>query len=215
MSLHVDWTAQPWGEATDSEIARRLGCAQVTVSDHRRRLGIPRCDTHGINWDAQPLGQVPDPALARQLGLHDHRLVHWHRTRQGIPACCPRPKWTLAEEKVLRMQWGYLEPEAIAALLPGRTAIAVIEHGRDAMRLGSVGVGWLTQLDVLRRLGICWDALRRLRRAAGVKPRRRPHSEKGTARTGRRCRRPWAYTEEQVNRLAEALAKEMSRVAAL
>lgn len=170
----------------------------------------------GIDWNVQPLGQVPDPDLARRLGV-SHKLVHYHRRRRGIPAARPRPPWTAAEELTLRLAWGYEEAEKIAARLPGRTALAVIEHGRDVMGLGSTGRGWVTQREVVARLGICADALKRLRRRIQVVPRRRPRSERGCAccAGARSCRRPWAYTEEQVERLAAALTVEMTHAAAV
>lgn len=39
----TDWDAQPLGELSDREIARRVGCHYETVRLQRRARGIPAC----------------------------------------------------------------------------------------------------------------------------------------------------------------------------
>ena len=124
-------------------------------------------------------------------------------------------RWTPEQDRALMLLWGEHEPEAIARRLPGppRTPLAIIERGR---RLGyrSPGRGHYSQRDVARHLGIWSGCVLPLARRCGIRVRRRPHSEKWSGRQpGCTCRRPYSYTHEQMERMAERLREELNGVA--
>lgn len=92
-----DWDRQPFGEITDTAIARKLGVSEVAVGKQRRKRGIAVYRSErmkggcrvpgqhaGIDWDNQPLGLVPDKTLARQLGVDPSsvRSARLHRERK-------------------------------------------------------------------------------------------------------------------------------------
>lgn len=83
--LGIDWDAQPLGEMTDTDLARRLGCCRSAVSQARERRGIPRYEPRpAVDWDAQPLGMETDGAIAARLGVSESAVSAARRAR-GIP----------------------------------------------------------------------------------------------------------------------------------
>src|SRR3990167_4450763 len=86
----IDWDAQPLGQVSDAEVARRLGVYPPVVGGARRRRGIPAYrgptdrSPRGIDWDAQPLGKMTDGDLAARLGVHPSTPTN-QRKKRGIP----------------------------------------------------------------------------------------------------------------------------------
>ena len=91
--IKIDWDKVEWGDKTNTELAREIGCAPNTVAYRRKKLGIPYPDggrfdnraQKGIDWDQHPLGKIPDTQLAKILGVHP-TSVQLARKRRGIPA---------------------------------------------------------------------------------------------------------------------------------
>ena len=79
----VNWSQQPLGKMSDTDLARKLEVTQGTVSYQRRRLGIPVFST--VDWDSVPLGKATDKELATRLGVHKN-TVRNARVRKGIPS---------------------------------------------------------------------------------------------------------------------------------
>ena len=88
----IDWEGIPLGEFSDGEIARRYGLKAQTVSNARRRMGIPSHRKYAIkadkiiDWDLEPrLGKMPDRVLQRVLGVRSITAIVNARNRRGIP----------------------------------------------------------------------------------------------------------------------------------
>jgi transposase-like protein len=109
----IDWSTVEWGNKTNAELARELGCTANTVAYRRKKLNIPYPDgknfddraAKGIDWDAQPLGKMSDAQIARDLGVH-HTTVQLARKRRGIAPSGHKSISALREE--VRMLHGLL-----------------------------------------------------------------------------------------------------------
>lgn len=67
ISGSINWSQQPFGLKSDTEIARDLGSDQGTVSRWRRKLGHPTI--YHTDWSLIPLGKEPDHVIAFRLGI--------------------------------------------------------------------------------------------------------------------------------------------------
>jgi hypothetical protein len=89
--VDVNWDAQPLGILSDSQIARNLGLAKVTVWRERNMRGVPPAQRNrapGIDWDRQPLGRVSDRQLSRMLGVTMQTVSRVRKKRQIPPFMC-------------------------------------------------------------------------------------------------------------------------------
>ncbi len=102
--MWVDWDAQPLGEVSDPELARRLGCSGPTVGNQRRKRGIPAHQTQHRwtpeqdHWLQVHWGEHDIDVLARKLPGPSHspravsnRAQHLRLGSQG------RGRYTLTE----------------------------------------------------------------------------------------------------------------------
>jgi hypothetical protein len=89
----IDWDREPLGLVTDRELAEKHGVNRETVSDVRRRRGIPafctkirkpRWRNQEIDWAKLPLGQLPDAEVGRRHGV-PREVVYYNRRRLKIP----------------------------------------------------------------------------------------------------------------------------------
>lgn len=80
----IDWDAQPLGEVSDSELARRHGVTQSVVTHARNRRHIPPYEPPD-RWADVPLGEMLDKDLAELLGVNVKTLTG-ARQRRGIKA---------------------------------------------------------------------------------------------------------------------------------
>src|SRR4051812_10231811 len=84
----INWDAQPLGQTTDYELARRLGRDPETVREQRVKRGIPAVSRKGTHekydWSKQPLGQMSDTDLAYELGVLSETVMRQRHAR-GIP----------------------------------------------------------------------------------------------------------------------------------
>lgn len=85
-----DWLYEQKSQGkTDTEIALELGVTNVTVSEYRRRFGIPKNPKTALlndaDWlkDQRALGRT-DKEISEELGCHS-MTVYNARKRQGIP----------------------------------------------------------------------------------------------------------------------------------
>ena len=87
---NIDWSKQPLGKVSDSEIAGRIGVASQSVHQARRDRNIlpygnpKNYARKNIDWDSQPLGKISDSKLANQLGVNRTTVLR-ARTSRGIP----------------------------------------------------------------------------------------------------------------------------------
>jgi len=81
----INWSKQPLGGVTDTELAARLGVRQTTVSRWRAVLGIAPYDPPARDWSSVPLGVRPDAALAADLGV-SKETVRRARSTLNIPS---------------------------------------------------------------------------------------------------------------------------------
>ncbi len=84
ISIGIDWDAQPLGQVTDAELAKKLNIKNDNVSAARRQRNIPFKSSHA-DWDKQPLGKMSDAALARILKMSRSTVSSCRRGRK-IPA---------------------------------------------------------------------------------------------------------------------------------
>jgi hypothetical protein len=81
----INWSKQPWGQMSDTSLARKLGRTQSDVSRIRRRLGHPVYQKPQRNWKSLPLGETFDHIIATKLGVSIN-TVRRARVALGIPA---------------------------------------------------------------------------------------------------------------------------------
>lgn len=156
----VNWSKQPLGIKSDTEIARRLGVTRNRVAKARKERGIecsPRSKIYahkGIDWDRQPIGEEPDNAIAKRLGVSSVTVLNARR-RRDIPAFVPEK--TKAREKVRKpdIDWdgqplGVQSDRAIARHM--NTPIGSVRRARVAR-----GIEPAPHARKFTKKGIDWD----------------------------------------------------------
>lgn len=91
----IDWSAQPLGQISDLEIARRLGCAVSAVWSARRRLAIPvaprrHAERNATIVAAHVAGESLS-AIARRYGLTRQRVQQIVRSARSRNPTQPNP----------------------------------------------------------------------------------------------------------------------------
>lgn len=89
----IDWDAQPLGQVSDAELAKRLGVGIQKVERERRAKKLKRYDPENslrrleIDWDviAPYLGKVPDDELAGKIGTTRQRVGEERKSRRIPP----------------------------------------------------------------------------------------------------------------------------------
>lgn len=141
VDVGIDWSAQPWGEKNDTEIAKLLGLNPASVSEQRRKRGFPvvrhKASPKGIDWDAQPLGKEPDSVIAKRLVV-GRTAVSEQRRKRGIP--------------------GYVAPKAPPKARRRRPA-----RDWDAQPLGT-----MPDVDLAKALGVSAAHVRQAREIRGT-----------------------------------------------
>ena len=79
----INWSKEPLGLLSDTDLAAQLGVTQSTVTRRRNLLGIPAFKPAKRDWSRLPLGLEPDPALAQRLGV-SKETVRRARIERGI-----------------------------------------------------------------------------------------------------------------------------------
>ena len=82
----IDWDAQPLGQISDAELARRLDVTPTAVGIARNKRGIQglRTKPSVIVWTKKLFGKSTDAALAKRLGV-SKGCVSTARKRLGMP----------------------------------------------------------------------------------------------------------------------------------
>jgi len=83
ISGNINWSEQPLGKMTDTELAACLGVGQTTVSRWRNIFGTVPYKSPKQDWSSLPLGGEPDPVLAARLGV-SKETVRRARVTLGI-----------------------------------------------------------------------------------------------------------------------------------
>lgn len=180
----IDWDAQPFGQESDTQIAKRLGVTGQAVSQQRRRRGIanPFDKANDIDWNVQPFGQETDSEIAKRLGV-TRQTVGAHRRRLGIPGSIRRLRWQYVEDGL-----GKVSDAAVARALKCKRG--VVWHYREAHGIPPAprsawrkprhvkGVDWdqvetlgkVPDAELAVQLGVSEHSVHRARRVRGIPP---------------------------------------------
>jgi len=85
ISGDINWSDQPLGKMSDTELAKHLGVTQTTVTRWRTIFGIAPFCSPDRDWSTIPLGEEPDPVIASRLGV-SKETVRRARLALGIPS---------------------------------------------------------------------------------------------------------------------------------
>ena len=165
-----------------------------------------------IDWDAQPLGQIPHTVLARRLGCTEAAVRQACKAR-GITPSRQAHRWTPEQDRWIAMQWGAHTLRWLSEHMPGDAHSERAIYSRAArLQLGPPTRGTYSLDQAAAHLGIAAETARTLAARHGLRLGRKPLSptRPGYGNPAReRIRRHYAITEDQLERLAEALVREL------
>ena len=171
--LRIDWDAQPLGEVSVSEIARRVGCSRHAVKYAMDARGIAAPSSAGksagVDWDSEALGSETATETARRLGVHPS-AVKRAMARRGIGSAQPHRPWTDDDIALLIRMWGEYGNRLIARRT-GRTVKAVEARAR-LLGLNAAKAGKYSLTAAAERLGYHPQQVKDAAKRCGVKPRR-------------------------------------------
>lgn len=120
-------------------------------------------------------------ALLRKLPSRTVSAVTVRITRMGVARW---RQWTQAEDKILTVEWGLIQPRRLMEKLRGRTWSAIYRRAVSTLNLPIAQQGWVSLMGAARRCGVSMDMFRRIVRVMEVPTRPNPTPQSLTTTFG-------------------------------